>query len=611
MTVVIGALVIVAAAGYAVAKVRRWILAQWWLVALGRFLTGEAHHGKPITDAGWLRHGQKALTPTGHATRWWHRPRWQRAAHRTGGTLAAAGLVLAFLANPQVTGWAIVCLSLSLCIFAGWLTARRLRARRDRRTWLHPLHLAMHERVGIPRATRASDWLEIETDVDGAVRLVRIYPPQGWPADAKEQAWLVATAGAKAGIEGPEVRPALAGPRPSITLIRSEPAPAYVAFADVLDAMAACRDNEILIGLGKKGEPVVVSLGTDSPHIAISMGTGAGKSNLAGFILLQVLLKEGIGLVLDAKRGLSYPWILKDSEKRIARLPNVLYAKTTAQLHDGMTWLSEELDRRNDVAFAGMDTRGRVHASVGPRLFTIAEELNVATPRLRSHWQEIRDPGSDPTRSPAFTGMDEIGSAGRQVRMHVTLIGQMLTAAATGRQDSALKENCGIKMLARYGPKGWRTMCEDVPMPPPPDHLGRVQVVTGRKVREAQVPELDPVAARQMVLDSAMALLPSTVPRSLVTAFPPALADPFSPALETVSAGGPVTPAGPVLVTLREAVEQGHVSPATTLGSLRMARWRERRLPPEARLFPDPVDRDGTAERYDAAEIAAFDAGRR
>ncbi|HEY6276037.1 MAG TPA: hypothetical protein VIX86_06865 [Streptosporangiaceae bacterium] len=601
-TAVIGAAIIIGVACYLLARLGRWARSTWWVSRLWRWLSGEAHHGKPVTDAGWVRSGSRALTPTGHATRWWHRPRWQRAAHRTGGTLGVIGLVAAFLAAPGVTS-ALILFTLFTCVALGfWLGWRRLRERKNRRTYLHPLHLAAHERAGIPRAAPASSWLDVETGIDGTVKTVRIYPPQGWPADAKDREWLVATASAKLGIESPKVETALAGPRPVLTLSRSEPPPKHVRFASVLDAMAACRDDELLIGIGKEGQLVKASLATDSPHIAVSMGTGAGKSNLAGWILLQVLLKGGVGLVLDAKKGASYPWILKDEDGGWAQLPNVGYARSVYQLHEGMAWLSAELDRRNDVAVAGMDTRGKVHGSVGPRLFVIAEELNMAEDRLRSYWSELRGAG-DPARSPAFSGLGDVAFAGRQVRMHLVLIGQMLTAAVTGRRDSSVKENCGIKMLARYGPKGWRMMAEDVPMPPSPEQLGRVQVVTGRRVRETQTPEHDPVEARRMVLGSDVAKLPPGMPRCLMAhVTPPALAGGgFSPAAETVSAPAPGT--GPV--GLREAVASGRLLAGTTLGSLRMMRFRDRDG------FPRPAGRRGSEDLYDLAALADYDEARR
>jgi hypothetical protein len=373
--------------------------------------------------------------------------------------------------------------------------------------------------------------------------------------------------------------------------------------------MAKCKPDELLIGIGKNEEPIRASLGTDSPHIAISMGTGAGKSNVAGFILLQRLIRGDIGQSLDAKRRLSYPWLLKDGDRNIVQLPNIAYAWTTVQLHDSMRWLSKELDRRGDVAFAGMDTRGKVHANVGARLFSIAEELNLAVPRLKAHWSENREKG-DPAKSPAFTGLGETAFAGRQVRMHLILVGQMLTAEATGSRDSSVKENCGIKLLARYGPKGWRIMAEDIPMPPPPTALGRVQVVTAGQAREAQVPEMDEVLARQMVLDGIISPLPYDMPcqppRPETVTGQPELESPSDLGLKPVSVSPELGPGGQRPVSLSEAVRLGILQPATTLAALRMARHRRARTD-----FPEAVTQRGAEQLFDPVELSNWDAARR
>lgn len=597
---VLAAVIAVAAAGYIAARFSRFLRTTWFIIRAWRWLSGEAHHGSPVTDAGWFRPGQKALTRTGHATRWWHLPRWKRAAWRTGGTGIAAGLAAAWLTSPLITEWAAACSCFALAAFLGWLGVRRMLASRAQRTWLHPLHLAAHELAGIPRAARAASWITAELDGAGAVRKAVLELPRGWPADERDKQRLVSVASAKLGIEAAEPAWRLAGPAPLLTLTHSPPPPGHVRLADVLDEMARCRDDELLIGIGKNDTPIRASLQGDSPHIALSMGTGAGKSNLAGFLLLQMLTRGSIGLVLDAKRRLSYPWLLKDMDRRVVQLPNVAYAWTTAQMHAAMSWLSEELDRRGDVAFAGMDTRGRVHANVGARLFIVAEELNLAVPRLRAYWTENRGAG-DPAKSPAFTGLGEVAFAGRQVRKHLILVGQMLTAEATGSRDSSVKENCGIKLLSRYGPKGWRIMAEDVPMPPPSDVTGRVQVVTAGKSREAQVPEMDEVLARSMVLDGIISLLPHGMPCKPphpVTAGVPQLEAPSEQGLVTVS----VTP-GPGPVSLSEAVRQGILHPGTTLGALRMARHRGQ--------LPGHVDVRGSEYLYDPAALAGWDAGRR
>ena len=58
----LGAVIGVGLIGYSAALLHRSVAASWALVRLWRWLSGEAHHGKPITDAGWFRHGHRALT---------------------------------------------------------------------------------------------------------------------------------------------------------------------------------------------------------------------------------------------------------------------------------------------------------------------------------------------------------------------------------------------------------------------------------------------------------------------------------------------------------------------------------------------------------------------
>lgn len=589
-------------AGYMVHKVRIWLLAHGFLVVAWRWLTGDPLNGEPRTNAGLMRRGEgRALTRTGHAHSWWYRPRWQRALHRTGATAVAGafcyGLLTAFWVTVQ-TAFALLCAAFAASVWWAW---RLLTQRRRQRTWLHPLHLAAHELAGHPRAIAAKSWITPELDASGAVVSARLALPPGWPADAKDEQRLVSVASAKLGIEAPEASWRRAGPAPLLVLTQSLPPPGHVKMADLIGELASCRDDELLIGVGKKDSLVKASLHTDSPHIAISMGTGAGKSNLGGWLLFQMLLRGGIGMVLDAKRRLSYPWILKDGDRNVVQLPNVAYAWTTPQMHQAMSWLSGELDRRGDVAFAGMDTSGQVHANVGARMFILAEELNLAVPRLKAHWQQIRQDG-DPAKSPAFTGLGEVAFAGRQVRKHLILIGQMLTAEATGSRDSSVKENCGVKLLARYGPKGWKIMADDIPMPPPPTALGRIQVVAGGQAREAQTPQFDPVEGRRLVLAGDITPLPHGMPCGPVLPVP-ALAVPAGggPEQRLSHGTGAVLGQGPRRVTLAEAVDAGDVG--CKLAALRKASQRPG--------FPPRRGWRGQAAEYDARELAEWDAGRR
>jgi hypothetical protein len=58
-------------------------------------------------------------------------------------------------------------------------------------------------------------------------------------------------------------------------------------------------------------------------------------------------------------------------------------------------------------------------------------------------------------------------------------------------------------------------------------------------------------------------------------------------------------------VSLSEAVRLGVLHPDTTLGALRMARFRDRES------FPEVRGQDGRADLFDRAALAAWDAGRR
>src|SRR6185437_6738313 len=148
---------------WAMMKVRAWILTLWFVVHLWRWLSGMPLHGKHITNAGWKRKGYgPALTQTGHALHWWYLPRWKRASHRTGGTLAVMVLVWAFLVNPIATMAILLALTVAGLGLLGLLAWRAWLDRKHRHTWLEPLHLAAHELAGHPRALPAKSWITLE-----------------------------------------------------------------------------------------------------------------------------------------------------------------------------------------------------------------------------------------------------------------------------------------------------------------------------------------------------------------------------------------------------------------------------------------------------------------
>ncbi|MGW5578132.1 helicase HerA domain-containing protein [Micromonospora chokoriensis] len=87
---------------------------------------------------------------------------------------------------------------------------------------------------------------------------------------------------------------------------------------------------ELYLGQGAGDRPVTLSLRDDSPHIAVSAGSGAGKSVLAEPVAVQVLARGGRVVILDRKG--SHSWALG--------LAGVDYCAKPAQMHDALVRLT-------------------------------------------------------------------------------------------------------------------------------------------------------------------------------------------------------------------------------------------------------------------------------
>jgi hypothetical protein len=580
--VIVVAVLVTVAAMYAFARVARWLRGIWFLGVLWRWHTG-------VSDRDRM-------------------PRWKLAAWRNGGTLLFTGLVAAAIAAPQATGWCLAACVAAALSYGLWRAWRPLRERRHwvqpilqlpvraaeilppvqriqhYRKWMRPAHLAACDVAQIPRGRRPASWLEIAPDRSR----VKAQLPPGWPPDEKDQRRLVGILVAKIGMDSPDESWHLAGPEPFLELTPSQPPPAKVSLADIREAIDRSSASQLVLGIGRQGAVSRPSLENDSPHWAMSMGSGAGKSVLGRCIGSQVLYHGGLLAVLDYKMT-SHAW---------ARgLPNVAYADTVPKIHNLLLWLEAEMERRNEVAAAAVDFEGEIHANVGPRILVVSEEINSTMTKLRRYWAQVRE-GSDPARSPAVDAHDALLFMGRQSQMNLLAIAQMLSAKASGSGEA--RENMGTKMLSRYSANAWKMLCPEHPMPPKSTHPGRIQVVT-TSVQEVQVAFMTGREARALALGGRVAVPPRGMP--CVMGVPDAT---------SIGGGAPgqpfvsETPApvldGPALVTLAEAVDLKIVS--RSLHALRKASQRD----PD---FPQRAGMRGLAGEYEPAELSNWDAGSR
>lgn len=515
------------------------------------------------------------------------RTRAVRSAWRTGGTATALAAAYGTAVAPAVTLPVLAAAAAGGTAYGAHRARAWQRRRSHHRRWVRPAYMAARDIAAWPDGEHPSKWLTVAPDRS----LVTAKLPLGWKGEASEQARLSQVLATRIGIDSPVIRWQLAGHAPKLELAKSPPPPGKTVLADALGAVERAKPDELVYGRGKRGAWVTASLSGDSPHLGISMGSGAGKSTLARWLLAQMLHRGCIGLILDTK-WLSHMWA--------EGLPNVAIAHRPADIHAALLWLGTEVERRNQVAFAGADIEGKVGADVGPRIIVLCEELNDTMKALRGWWREEGRGKSGPPRPPSLDALDRVSFTGRQVRAHLVYIGQALSAAAMGGgRDST--ENVGVIAFARTRPRTWNMLAPEHPMPKMSRTPGRIYVVSD-EVREAQAVLATGAEAREYALSGTVAALPSTMPQALTRAGATAVAGPvqaaFPPAEPGAATGNLVLATAPatVLVTLREAVEArllGRVS----LSAARTARARD----PQ---FPAAAGRDGNKDLYDLTALA-------
>lgn len=561
-------------------------------ILLHRFLAGHPMDGKARTDSTFWQAPTKALHPTAGRS-WWHwRPGCHRAAMRAG-ALGAFALVCAGLTFETALTLVMfaVCAAAGLLLLA-WHVFYKVRNFRHERHYVRPL-----ERTLIGAIAAAPMSLEVERDGDAVQRVAIEWAPETEIKDIDQDAVLQAVT-RRLAIEAPVASWSLKGRNRSVAFTPSQPPPSRVVWADVEEAIRKAPAHDLMCGMGKQDADVSVSTTLDSPHFGLAMGTGGGKSNTAAFWLVQELMKGSVALILDAKY-ISHPWTFKDMDAEYGQLPNVAYARTTADLHNASVWLGVELQRRTEIAERHVNSKGDILGDVGPPLWIIAEELNLATPRLKQYWASVRDPETDPKRSPALDGIAAVSFAGRAVQMHLIVIGQMLTAASLGGGD--VRENIGVRMLARYTSNSWKMQAGDLPMPPPSDIPGRVQVIASGVVREAQVPLMDMEQCRELALSGTVTRCPVGMPGvgHVVRVPLPSLPSSGGPEQPVFLGSGTIPGRPPGTLTLREAAGEG------LFRSLDSARKAAQRYELE------PAGREGSSHLYRITDLVGAVRGKR
>ena len=596
-----------------------------------RYLSGRPLDGKTRTDCGYLRPGKRALTVSGHASRWAMLPGWRRQAYRLGIPAGVYGLHTAYTTQPVYTTTAAVAVAALGGVHGYRRLRRRWRMRRFHNTYIKPTLAALAGTLGdapvklhvSPDLGNLVPWLaKPMSPAEKAIRawygqhvepIVRWLPDHAmramWTAQkvttplsarlewfraprpeaigpsielttsvpyltAEQRGYISAVIGAKIPVSDLVERWDQVGPKACATwTVRKRP-PARVGYNDLDARMAMLAEWQFFLGLGVGGKPVTIDLKTDSPHVAVSASTGAGKSELAHTLGIQNLARGGQVVILDIKG--SHRWALG--------LPAVTYCTTVAQIHDALVRMGDIAADRNSRALTEPEDW-----DPGIRYLIILEEVNSTLDMLLDYWAETRSKGES-RKSPAVRALKQILSMGRSAKVNIIGIAQMLTARSIGGPEA--RENFAIRCLARYSVNNWKMLVPEAGMPRVSRTLGRWQIVVAGTATECQVAYLTAAESR-LFLHKHAPVSPTT--HTLLIG----VNQETSPGHE--DSGDIITPVDPLseAITLRDAVQRGIAPWAFDATKKRLQRARKA----GRSNLPAPVGRDGTADLYRVGDL--------
>lgn len=302
--------------------------------------------------------------------------------------------------------------------------------------------------------------------------------PPWWHATADVRKSVVSIISSRLGITDPVATWQTAGIQPKVIVKPRARTPESVLWPQVRELAAAASPTAPVLGLGIGGAVVDCDLVDDSPHVAISAGSGGGKSTLVKAIVAQNLYHGGVAIILDFKRS-SHRWAYG--------LENVCYARDLEDIHSVLVAVGQEAERRN-VASDDPD------ADLGPRITLVAEEMNATVSRLGYYWENLRERGQ-PKTSPAIASLRDILFMGRSTGINCIAVAQMLTARAIGGPEA--RENFSTRCLTRYSSNSWKMLAPEAGRPPARSSiLGRWQIVKAGTAHETQVMYLTDDEAR-------------------------------------------------------------------------------------------------------------------
>lgn len=559
-----------------------------------RFVLGRELDGVKRTNARWRHPGLEPRSGFEHTTWWTRQPYRRRAAIRLAVTawliVHAVGVAVDWSAT-----WVTLRVQLLLVGFVvGFVVVHRYRKFSHREGVVVPVGQVVAEWLGYDRHVDPLNLVKVplsyRTNPD---RPIEISLPKHYAETDRRQKQLASHVAGRAGIKSHDYEVLLEGDQPKMLVRAQLVPPDEVMWADdeeLRTLVMACWDDSLLcLGRGLYGRPVWVDWKRDSPHLALSFGSGAGKSSLIRFLAAQTVYKGGRAVIMDGgKDGESHESWTRD--RNLQLIDGVEFYSSIEEEHEALIAWEAERKRRAQAVLARSGEQFQ-------RTLMVLEERNVTKPALQAYWASIREQG-DPIKSPALQAIANLVNAGRSVNINCVASAQRFDAAAIGGGD--VRGSFQLRSLARFDEQARKMLIPDIlPKPKSSNHEGRCILVLSGEVTDYQAAFLTP--------DETVELCYSGVAQSDTRIIAPR---PKSPVLTHRSPGdstvlGQVEAAPPrTLMTISQAVQEGILN--RSLESARKAGVRG--LKGEGTFAPVREKATGGAHLYDVDDLAAWDA---
>lgn len=536
-----------------------------------RFISGRPMNGKRKTDATFFRSGAVKFADSDRAGRWSYLPEWKRAALRVGTVIVLLALSVGYVVAPLTTFIVICVLVVGGAVFAGYRVYRMVQRLQVNRAVVRPLHRAL-----APRGIQHIDWIRIPPDYATNKKAeVTIRLPDTFLGDAEQRKLVYGVVQRKIGGEWDPHWTDVG--RPRLRLTHAPVPPGKVLFADVLDTIRGLAEGRVLLGLGSRGEPVIIDFNAETPHVALSIGTGGGKSATLCLLIVQLLAQGATIQGIDPKRV---------SLNAVRDLQGLTIHRDIEQQWDAVSAVRAEMERR----YIEID---RDETATFSRLVLVIEEANTFAIDSAEYWEETKPKGA-PKTPRVYKDLNAILNKGRQAEVNVITVFQRADAAVSG--GGAARDQYGMKVLGRFSPQAWKMLVDTYPRPKSSKHRGRVIVSDGSDHRTVQtVYALEGVQLAQTARDYALTGRSALSVPGRPTALPLA-SQVGAEAVGTAEAIPEQRPIG-----LARAVELGVLS--LSLDAVRKARLRD----PE---FPGPADTSGQEHLYHPDELTRWEKNR-